>query len=354
MNHGHGASNRLNTRLISPLWRLSVILVLGIGVRLFASICPPPTDPDPKHPYGIGVWRLKTSAQSSAVMAEVSPSAFARSVAAHYAAGLYLIDLEIAVVDGTRSYTGIFSSTGAGRQIYLDELDLSQLSSQHTLLARNGFTAVDVDTYVVDGVRKFSAVWQQTSQPGILRIGISESQLLSAIDTYESRGLVIQDLISWQTASGQVLFTANFAPGTMSRIVVTGLVWSDFLGDLTYYYQNNLRLVDIDHRVEAGVTVYTAIFELSSEAAYLLMGNCYEDVVQLRETVRGNYHMVDYEWVVDDVNLLQGEGGHTCDEQFPWPPTGSDQLTYCQDPGSTSSGVVEFPHGPQMPDPEDD
>ncbi len=354
MNHGHEASNRLNMRLVSPQWRFLVFLVLLVGVSLSAGICPPPNDPDPKHPYGVGVWRQKTSAQSSAVMAEVDPTAFSRAVAANYAAGLHLIDLEIAVVDGTRYYTGIFSSTGAGPQLYLDELSLSQLSSQHTLLARNGYKAVDVDTYVVDGVRKFSAVWQQNTQSGILRIGLSESQLLSAIDTYESRGLMIEDLISWQSASGQVLFTANFVAGTVARVVVTGLIWSDFLIDLTYYYDNNLRLVDIDHRLEAGVTTYTGIFELSSEAGYLLMGNCYEDVELLRETVRGNYHLVDYEWVIDAVNLVQGEGGHGCSSQFPWPPTASDELTYCQQPGSTSSGVVNIPHGPQMPEPDEE
>ncbi len=354
MNQRHGASLCRNLRLVGRAIRFAPILALWLGTSLFATICPPATDPNPKHPYGIGVWRLKTGVQSSALMGEPDELTFARRVAAEYAAGLYLIDLEIAVVDGTRYRTGIFSTAGSGRQVYFDELERSQLTSQNALLARYGYTVVDVDTYVVNGARKFAAVWQQTRQLGILRTAMSECQLQCAIDAYEALGLIIQDLISWQEPTGQVLFTANFLPGTQSRLVVTGLDWSDFLGDFTYYNANNLRLVDIDHRVEAGTTFYTAIFELSSEATYFLMGNCYEDVEQLRETVRGNYHLVDYEWVIDDVQLLQGEGGHTCSEQFPWPPTASDEITYCQDPGSTSSGVVQIPQGPQVPDPEED
>lgn len=182
----------------------------------------------------------------------------------YYELNLRIVDLEIEAKEGTLAYSAIFES-GSGNEIVDIDLSWDALMDLYPDRLSSGYELRDLETYQLNGIRYYAAVW--SSAQGANQILIAPSSLnlfLAQVQEYGHQGYTISDLETFESQN-RIYYFANLDFTNDPTIFIPGLSWNEFHAEFHGLNASNYRLLDFDSYTINGTAYYNGVWQSGTQ-----------------------------------------------------------------------------------------
>lgn len=133
-----------------------------------------------------------------------------------------------------------------------------------------GFRIFDIETYLKDGKRVYSALFRPASYAKAALLNQEVTAFLQDWQQLEAQGMRMIDFEVYRSGS-KLLHIGLFEPGTDAKSAVLGAEWNDFFTAWQAQEAQGLRMVDLEVLVDGGKTLYSGIFRAGTYAPAALV-----------------------------------------------------------------------------------
>ncbi len=150
--------------------------------------------------------------------------------------------------------------SGSGTNIFTAPEPFSDFLDRGTELVDQGLRLIDVETAIVDNRRVYSGVWVAGSGGNIIVGPMSPIELREEREARTAQGLRLIDIEIFRRANGGRRYVGLWRSGTGRDLVTRPLEEDAFLSRGTSLTQQGLRLIDVEVERINGQLVYTGLW----------------------------------------------------------------------------------------------
>ena len=195
-------------------------------------------------------------------------------------------------------YYGLW--TGGTDANYLNVgMDLPTFTDLASQRIAQGLHVINVDTYLENGVRKWSAVWRSGTGANYVNVGLTLSEFSDLVNQRFSQNLRVIDILTY--VDGRVRkYGGVWVSGSDANYVNVNLSLAEFTDLVNQRFAQNLRIVDIETYLESGVRKWAAVWRSGTDANYVNVDLSFSDFQNLEQQRRAqNLRLVDFETYED-------------------------------------------------------
>lgn len=196
------------------------------------------------------------------------------------------------------AFTGYWLKTEQASPIRL-HLSWPQLQAEQRQQAMEGFQLRDVETYLHQGQRMYSAVWEPGGDSTLLIDGLAKANVEARWQQLGQEGYRLIDLEVYQ-AGQQQQFVGVWRKGTGAFQLGLGLSWKDLYLEWKRLAKQDYRFVDIEPYTEGGEFRFAAVWRAGTYGQYFWGGTDWQGFSKkMDELARSKLNLFELESFYD-------------------------------------------------------
>ncbi len=196
------------------------------------------------------------------------------------------------------TYSGVWIA-GKDRKLWADANWIS-FKSKWEELNNQGYRLIDIETAVVNGERHYSGVWEEGSDAYKLWVGMDWQTLKSRWDQLKSQNLRLVDLEVY-TENGQRQFIGVWRQGTYRQKILVDATLESLKATDKKLRKQDYRLTDVEAYLQNGQHKYAGVWNEGNYLTLMLTGLNVATFQQIAEGLRENdFRLIDVEIVPED------------------------------------------------------
>ena len=196
------------------------------------------------------------------------------------------------------TYTGVWSG-GTDHKLWVDANWVS-FKAKWDELNNEGYRLVDIETAVVNGERHYSGVWEPGSDPYKLWVEMDWKTLKRRWDELEAQNLRLVDLEVY-VENGNRYFMGVWRQGTHRQKILVDATWESFRSTDKNLRRQNYRLWDVETYILNGQRKYASVWREGEEMTLLLTGLDQNTFEKIQEGLNENdLQLIDVEIVLQE------------------------------------------------------
>lgn len=179
---------------------------------------------------------------------------------AQTAAGRRLVDVETALVNGNRIYTGLWVG-GTGSNLFEGPIGPIQMRTSMNTRRGQGLRLIDFEIIrPANGGRRYLAVWRPGQGEELLTGPMGEAAFLArGQNLVDQRGMRLID-VEVERVNGQLLYSGLFRSGSGTNLITTPLNRTAFIRRRDEFVARGIELVDVETIRMGGRTRFVGVW----------------------------------------------------------------------------------------------
>jgi hypothetical protein len=206
---------------------------------------------------------------------------------------LRLTDIDTYMLDGERRFTGVFRAGTDGHFLWVG-VSWNDLVKKWEELAKSNLRLIKVKTYEEGRQRKYIGIWRQGNDSYFL-FNTDVDSFLKKWGELNNQHLRLVDIESY-VHNGKLFYIGVWRQGNDGHVLWIGLDWNTFVKKWEEAAKQNLRLMDVDTYVINGKRVYSGVWRQGTDG-YILYNSTEKDSVEKwREWSKQNLRLVSIKY----------------------------------------------------------